>query len=146
MIIGIANDHAAVELKYEIMDHLKVKGHDIVDFGCDVDEKCDYPDKGEAVAKAIISKEVECGVLICGSGIGISIAANKVNGIRAAVCSEPTTARLTKQHNNANIIAFGARIVGSQMAKDIVDAWLDAEYEGGRHQTRIDKLHRIEVK
>ena len=98
------------------------------------------------MANAVVSGEVDCGVLICGTGVGISLAANKVNGIRACVCSEPYSAKLSKQHNNSNIIAFGARVIGVETAKMIVDEWLNAEYEGGRHQVRIDMIKEIEEK
>ena len=101
---------------------------------------------GEAVGRAVVSGQAECGVLICGTGVGISIAANKVPGVRAAVCSDTTTARLVKEHNNANIIAFGARIVGIEVAKDIVKTYLDAEFQGGRHEKRIAMIHEIENK
>ena len=144
MKIGIGNDHAAVEMKWEIMAYLKELGHEVVNYGTDKNESCNYPEFGEKVANAVAAKEVDCGVLICGTGVGISIAANKVKGIRAAVCSDTATARLVKQHNNANIIAFGQRIVGIELAKDIVKAYLDAEFMGGRHQTRIDLIHEIE--
>ena len=146
MKIGIGNDHSAVEMKNEIKEYLESKGHEVVNFGTDLTESCNYPEYGEAVGRAVASGKVDCGVLICGTGIGISLAANKVKGVRAAVCSEPCSARLTKQHNNANIIAFGARIVGIEVAKAIVDAWLDTEFEGGRHQTRVDMLMAIENK
>lgn len=145
MKIAIGNDHAAVELKNEIKAYLEGKGHELIDFGTNTSESCDYPHFGEAVGKAVVNKEAECGILICGTGIGISIAANKVKGVRAAVCSEPVSARLTKEHNNANIIAFGARIVGAEVAKAIVDAYLDAEYEGERHQRRVDMISAIEM-
>ena len=144
MKLAIGNDHAAVELKLEIKRYLEDKGIEVVDFGCGEGEKCDYPVVGEAVGKAVAAHEVDGGVLMCGTGIGISLAANKVDGVRAAVCSEPTSARLCRQHNCANIIAFGARIVGVEAAKDIVDAWLNAEFEGGRHQRRIDLITAIE--
>ena len=144
-VLGIGNDHAAVEMKKEIQAYLEDKGFRVVNYGTDSTESCDYPLIGKAVGKAVASGEVDAGVLICGTGIGISISANKVKGVRAAVCSEPVTARLTKEHNNANIIAFGARIVGLEMAKAIVDAWLDAEYVGSsRHKRRIAMLHEIE--
>ena len=129
MKIGIGNDHVAVEMKNEIKAYLEEKGHKVVDF-----------------ANAIVNGEVDCGVLICGTGVGISLSANKVNGIRACVCSEPYSARLSKQHNNTNIIAFGARVIGIELAKMIVDEWLNAEYEGGRHQVRIDMIKDIEEK
>lgn len=144
MRIAIGNDHAAVELKQEIKQYVESLGHEVVNFGTDTNESCNYPEFGEKVGKAVVSGEFDCGILICGTGVGISIAANKVNGVRAAVCSDVTTARLVKQHNNANIIAFGARIVGSELAKDIVKAYLEAEFEGGRHQARIDMFSEIE--
>ena len=144
MKIAIGNDHAAVEMKNEIKAYLESKGHEVVNFGTDTSASCNYPEYGKAVGEAVASGEAECGVLICGTGVGISLAANKVKGIRAAVCSEPVTARLTKLHNNANIICFGARIVGIEVAKSIVDAWLDTEFEGGRHQARVDMIMAIE--
>ncbi len=146
MKIAIGNDHAAVALKNEMVAYLQGLGHEVVNFGTDSNESCNYPEFGEAVGRAVAAKEVDCGVLICGTGIGISMAANKVKGVRAAVVSEPLSARLTKLHNDANIIAFGARIVGSEMAKSILDAYLGTEYEGGRHQKRIDMIHAIEDK
>lgn len=146
MKIAIGNDHAATELKFIIMDYVKSLGHEVVNFGTDGNESCNYPEFGEKVGRAVVNGEADCGILICGTGVGISIAANKVNGVRAAVCSDCATARLVKEHNNANIIAFGARIVGSELAKDIVKAYLDAEFQGGRHQTRIDMIHEIETR
>ena len=144
MKIAIGNDHAAVEMKMELKKYLEELGHEVVNFGTDTEESCHYPDFGEKVGRAVVAGEADCGVLICGTGVGISIAANKVNGVRAAVCSDTTTAHLVKVHNNANIIALGARIVGIETAKDIVKAYLDAEFMGGRHQTRIDMIHEIE--
>jgi len=146
MKIGIGNDHVAYQLKLEIVEHLKELGHEVVDFGHHNEERTDYPIYGEAVANAIVKGEVDCGVLICGTGVGISIAANKVNGIRAVVCSEPYSAMLSEQHNNSNIVAFGARVVGSELAKMIVDSWLDASYEGDRHGRRVDLIKEIEEK
>ncbi|MSR94031.1 ribose 5-phosphate isomerase B [Clostridiaceae bacterium 68-1-5] len=142
--IGIGNDHAGVELKREITQHLQDQGYEVWNYGTDTEESCSYSDYGKKVAKAVVSGEVEKGILICGTGIGISLAANKVKGIRAAVCSEPCSARLSKQHNNTNILAFGARIIGPEMAKMIVDEWLAAEFQGGRHQERVDLLMAIE--
>lgn len=144
MKIAIGNDHVAVGMKNHITEYLTAKGYEIVNFGTDTSERCDYPVYGKKVAEAVVSGECELGILICGTGIGISVAANKVKGIRAAVCSEPYSARLTRQHNNANIIAFGARVVGEATAEMIVDEFLNAEYEGGRHQTRIDMISVIE--
>ncbi len=145
MRIIIGNDHAATDMKMEILAYLKELGHEVVNFGVDTTQSCDYPKIGEKVGRAVVAGEGDCGILICGTGVGISIAANKVKGVRAAVCSDTATARLVKQHNNANILAFGARIVGLELAKDIVKAYLNAEFEGGRHQLRIDMIHDIEA-
>ncbi|MEG0806013.1 MAG: ribose 5-phosphate isomerase B [Lachnospiraceae bacterium] len=144
MRLGIGNDHAAYQMKLEIKTYLEELGHQVVDYGTHSTESCNYPEFGEAVGRAVAKGEVDGGVLICGTGIGISIAANKVKGVRAAVCSDPLSAKLTKEHNNANIIAFGARIVGIEMAKAIVCAWLDAQFLGGRHQNRVDLITDIE--
>ncbi len=144
MRIGIGNDHTAVVMKNEISDYLRELGHEVVDYGTDSSESCNYAVYGEKVARAVAAKDVDLGVLICGTGVGISLAANKVKGIRAAVCSESCTARLVRQHNNANILAFGARIIGIETAKEMVRAWLDAEFEGGRHQARVDMIMAIE--
>lgn len=146
MIIGIGNDHVAVEMKEQIKAYLLEKGINVVDFGTNSHERFDYPIAGEQVANAVVHKEIDAGILICGTGVGISLSANKVNGIRAVVCSEPYSARLSKQHNNTNILAFGARVIGIELAKMIVDEWLKAEFEGGRHQKRIDMIHEIEQK
>ena len=144
MKIVIGNDHAAVELKNEIMAYVKELGHEVVNFGTDTHESCHYPEIGARVGRAVVEEDYDCGILICGTGVGISISANKVPGVRAAVCSDVTTAHLVKEHNNANIIAFGARIVGTELAKDIVKAYLEAEFLGGRHATRVDMIHEIE--
>ena len=144
MKIAIGNDHAATELKFIIMDYVKSLGHEVVNFGTDGNESCNYPEFGEKVGRAVASGEVERGILICGTGLGISLAANKVKGVRAAVCSEPFTAKMSRAHNNCNILAFGARVVGAELAKMIVETWLDTEFEGGRHQRRVDMLMDIE--
>lgn len=144
MKIAIGNDHAAVALKNEIKAYVESLGHEVVNYGTDSDESCDYPVYGEKVGKAVAAGEADCGILICGTGVGISIAANKVKGVRAAVCSDTTTAHLVKEHNNANIIAFGARIVGLETAKDIVKTYLEAEFLGGRHERRVAMIHDIE--
>ena len=144
MKLAIGNDHVAVDMKNEIKAYLEEKGIGVINIGTDSTERFNYPVSGYKVAKLVQSGEADGGVLICGTGVGISLAANKVHGIRACVCSEPYTARLSKQHNNSNIIAFGARVIGIETAKMIVDEWLAAEYEGGRHQTRIDMLKEIE--
>ncbi len=146
MRIGIANDHAAVEMKMQVVEYLKEKGYEVVNYGIDKVESCNYPEYGEKLGRAVVAKEVDLGILICGTGVGISISANKVKGVRAVVCSEPLTARLSKQHNNTNILAFGARVIGIEMAKMIIDEWMNAEFEGGRHQTRVDLMMAIEEK
>ena len=144
MKLAIGNDHVAVEMKREIKAHLEGKGIEVLDVGTNSTERFNYPVSGYKVAKLVASGEVDGGVLICGTGVGISLAANKVRGIRACVCSEPYSAKLSKQHNNSNIIAFGARVIGVETAKMIVDEWLGASYEGGRHQTRVDMISEIE--
>ena len=144
MKIAIGNDHAATDLKMEVMEYVKSLGHEVINFGTDGYESCNYPEFGEKVGLAVANGEADCGILICGTGVGISLAANKVKGIRCGVCSDTTTAHLIKEHNNANVIAMGARIVGSELAKDIVKVYLEAEFMGGRHQTRIDMIHKIE--
>jgi ribose 5-phosphate isomerase B len=144
MKIAIGNDHSAVEMKNVIMEYVREMGHEVVNFGTDSSESCDYPKFGEKVGRAVASGEYDCGILICGTGVGISLAANKVNGVRAAVCSDVTTAHLVKEHNNANILAFGARIVGTELAKDMVKAYLNAEFMGGRHAQRVDMIMEIE--
>ena len=144
MRIGIGNDHAAIELKNAIVNHLIDKGYEVVNFGINEGETVDYPSIGEEMGKAVVDNIVDYGVLICGTGFGISLAANKVNGIRCVTCSEPYSALLSRQHNNTNMLAFGARVVGIELAKMILDAWLSGEYEGGRHQVRIDMLKEIE--
>lgn len=144
MRIGIGNDHSALELKAEIVKHLRELGHEVVDYGTTTDERCDYPVYGEKVGRAVAAKEVDQGILICGTGLGISLAANKVMGVRAAVCSEPYTARMARLHNDCNILAFGARVVGSELAKMIVDTWLATDFAGGRHKRRVDMISAIE--
>lgn len=144
MKIAIGNDHVAVEMKKEIMNFLEEKGHKVINYGTDSSESTDYPLYGEKVANAVVSKEADCGILICGTGVGISIAANKVKGIRAVVCSEPYSAKLSKQHNDTNILAFGARVIGIELAKMIVEQWINAEFLGDRHQKRVDMITEIE--
>lgn len=144
MKIAIASDHTGIELKTEIIKYLKELGHIVYDFGTNTKESIDYPIYGKKVAEAVAKGEYEGGVLICGTGIGISLAANKVKGIRAAVCSEPYSAKLSKLHNNSNIIAFGARVVGVDLAKMIVKEWIEAEFEGGRHAKRVELIIKIE--
>ena len=144
MKIAMGNDHTGVRLKQQIKEHLAGKGCTVVDFGAHTDERCDSPPFAEAVANAVVRGDADCGILICGTGVGISIAANKVRGIRAVVCSEPYSARHSKQHNNSNILAFGANVVGTELAKMIVDAWLGAQFLGGRYQQRVEMIKAIE--
>ena len=144
MKIAMGNDHSAIELKNIIKEFVESKGYEVIDFGTNTPESCDYPVFGEKVGRAVASGEADLGIVICGTGVGISLAANKVKGIRACVCSEPYTAKLSKMHNNSNVLAFSARVVGSEMAKMITEEWLDAKYEGGRHQRRVDMLMEIE--
>ncbi len=144
MKIAMGNDHTAVELKTIIKEFVTEKGYEVLDLGTNSSESCDYPVYGEKVGRAVASGEADLGIVICGTGVGISLAANKVKGVRACVCSEPYTAKLSKMHNNSNVLAFGARVVGSEMAKMITEEWLNAEYEGGRHQRRVDMLMEIE--
>jgi len=140
----IGNDHAAVALKQEIMEYLQGKGYEVINIGTDSTESCHYPEYGYKAARMVADGEVDGGIIICGTGVGISLAANKVNGIRCCVCSDPYTAKLSKQHNNTNMLAFGARVVGPDLAKMIVDSWLEAEFMGGRHQTRVDMIMKIQ--
>lgn len=144
MRIAIGNDHVAFSMKLSIKEHLKEKGYEILDLGTHNTLRCDYPVYGVLVGRAVMSGEADLGILICGTGVGISLAANKLPGIRAVVCSEPYTATLSRQHNNTNILAFGARVVGDDLAKMIVDNWLSASFEGGRHQARIDQISKLE--
>ncbi|MCR5369866.1 MAG: ribose 5-phosphate isomerase B [Clostridium sp.] len=146
MKIVIGNDHAAVTMKQDISAYLEEKGYEIINVGTDTSESVDYPVYGEKVARMVASGEADLGIAICGTGLGISLAANKVKGIRACVCSEPYTARMSRMHNNCNVLCFGARVVGLDLAKMIVDTWLSTEFEGGRHQRRVDMIMAIEEK
>ncbi len=140
MKIAIGSDHAGFYLKEDIKKYLEEKGIEVIDKGTDSDNRVDYPDFGHAVGHEVIDKNLDFGIAICGSGIGISIAANKVKGIRAALCSEPYSAKLARRHNDANVLAMGARLIGLDMAKEIVDAFLNEEFEGGRHINRVSKI------
>jgi len=146
MKLAIGSDHVGWELKQEISEYVQSLGHETVDFGAYSSERTDYPKYGKKVAEEVASGQFDGGILICGTGVGISISANKVKGIRAVVCSEPYTAKLSKQHNNTNIVAFGSRVVGVDLAKMIVKEWLEASYEGGRHAKRVDMIGEIETK
>lgn len=142
IIIGC--DHGGFELKNEIIAHLEKKGVEVTDVGTYSTDSCNYPDYARKVCERIQSGEFERGILVCGTGIGISIAANKHNGIRAACCSDTFSARMTRMHNNANVLCMGGRVVGPGLACDMVDLFLETEFEGGRHQTRVDLLTDIE--
>lgn len=144
MKIGIGSDHGGFELKESIKIHLDEVGIQYVDYGTNSTDSVDYPDFGKTVADAVVAKEVDKGIVICGTGIGISIAANKVKGIRCALCSETYSARMSIEHNNANMLALGARVLGVDLAHEIVDAWLKAEFQGGRHEKRVNKISDIE--
>ena len=145
MKIGISNDHAAVELKNDIVEHLKEKGYEIVNYGTDTHESYDYPAAAIKLCKAIQNNEVDLGIAICGTGVGISISCNKHKGIRACCCSEASSARLSREHNNANVLCFGARIISNELAYDIVDTFLTTQFSNGeRHLKRVDMIRQIE--
>lgn len=146
MKIAIGNDHAAFKLKKIIVEYLKGKNYEVLDLGTYTEDKCDYAVYGEKVAEAIKNGEADRGILICGTGIGISLAANKVPGIRAAVCSDAYSAKMCRAHNNAQILAFGARVIGEDTAKMLVDTFLSTEFEGGRHEQRVNLISEIEKK
>ena len=146
MKIGISNDHAAVELKNSVLEHLRKKGYEVVNYGTDSHESYDYPMAAKVLCKAIRNGEVDLGIAICGTGVGISIACNKHRGIRACCCSEATSARLTREHNNANVICFGARIISEELANDIVDTFVTTEFSNGeRHCKRVQMIKDIET-
>ncbi len=140
----IGNDHASVDMKNEIMAYLQEKGYEVINIGTDETKSFNYPISGYKAARMVADGEVDGGIIICGTGLGISLAANKVDGIRCCVCSEPYTARMSRLHNNANMLAFGSRVVGAELAKMIVDTWLETEFEGGRHATRVDMIMEIQ--
>ncbi|MDD3251610.1 MAG: ribose 5-phosphate isomerase B [Lachnospiraceae bacterium] len=144
MKIAMGNDHTAVEMKNEIKAYVEAKGYEVIDFGTNALESCDYPVYGENVGRAVADGKADYGIAICGTGIGIGIAAGKVKGVRVCTCSEPYSARLSRMHNATNVLTFGARVIGVEMAKMIVDEWLNNQYEGGRHQRRVDQLMEIE--
>ena len=143
-MLALGCDHGGYQLKEFLKKHLEKKGIEVKDFGTYSEDSVDYPVYAEKVAKAVQLGEAEGGILCCGTGIGISIAANKFDGIRCALVRDSFSARLTKEHNNANIIALGGRVTGTELAADIVDSWLNAEFAGGRHQGRIDIISSFE--
>lgn len=138
--VGIASDHAGFGLKQVLVEHLTKRGLTVIDFGPVEPERCDYSDFAHALCHSMQQNEIAEGVLVCGTGIGMSMTANKHIGIRAAVVSDVFSAKATKQHNNANVLCMGERVVGAGLAQEIVDTWLDSTFEGGRHQNRIDKM------
>lgn len=140
MKIALGCDHGGYELKEQVKKHLETKGYEILDLGCNSNDSVDYPIYGKAVGEAVVSEKANFGIVICGTGIGISIAANKVKGVRAGLCMNTTMARLTREHNNANVLAFGARMIGDVLALEIVDTFLNTEFQGGRHLRRVSML------
>ena len=140
MKIALGCDHGGYELKEKVKSHLEKKGYEVLDLGCHSTESVNYPVYGKAVGEAVAKKEADYGVVICGTGIGISIAANKVKGVRAALCMNTTMAKLTREHNDANVLAFGARMVGDVLALEMVDTFLTTAFEGGRHVARVEML------
>ncbi|MBO5338178.1 MAG: ribose 5-phosphate isomerase B [Clostridia bacterium] len=144
--IAIACDHAALELKGEIMKYLEANGVEYVDYGTYTPDSCNYPDYAEKVCKAVYEGNEDMGILVCGTGIGMSIAANKCKGIRAALCSDTFSAKYTRLHNDANVLCMGARVLGAGLALEIVDMFINTEFEGGRHQLRVDMITALEDK
>ena len=144
MMISIAADHGGFALKEHIKAYLTAKGYEVKDFGTSSEESCDYPDFARPAAEAVASGQCEKGIVICTTGIGVSITANKVHGIRGALCGDSLTAEMTRRHNDSNMLAMGAGIIGNNLAERIVDTFLNTQFEGGRHQRRIDKMMAIE--
>lgn len=143
-MIAIASDHGGLRLKYALMEHLKSRNIEYKDFGTYSEESCDYPDFAEKAANSVISGESELGILVCGTGIGMSIAANKMDGIRCALCSDCFSAEMARAHNDANIIALGERVLGESLAKKIVDTFLESRFEGGKHARRVAKIMQLQ--
>ena len=142
--IVLSSDHAAIEMRGAIADHLKAAGYEVIDQGPKAGESTHYPDRGAQAARTIADGEADLGILLCGTGQGIMMAANKVKGIRCGVCMDTFSARMIRQHNDANMLSMGARVIGESLALEIVDAFLDAEFEGGRHATRVDLITALE--
>ena len=143
-MISIACDHGAIALKNHLKAYLEGKGYEVKDFGTHTTDSCDYPDFAAPAAQAVASGECEKGIVLCTTGIGVSMVANKVKGIRCALCHEPWSAEMTRRHNDANVLAIGAGVTGVNLAEQIVDAFLTHEFEGGRHQRRVDKVMALE--
>ncbi len=144
MRISIGSDHAGFEMKEKLEEHLRDLGHDVLDVGTHDGDSVDYPDLAAEVARSVAAGEAERGVLVCGSGIGVAIAANKIDGVRAANVTDPEMARMSRLHNDANIVTMGGRYLPEELAREIVDAFLETSFEGGRHQRRIDKITALE--
>ncbi len=143
MKIAIASDHGGLELKNQIADYLKCKQHEVVDFGTFSKDSCDYPDFARAAAQAVADGQCQRGIVVCTTGIGVSIVANKVKGVRCALCTNEDMATMTRRHNNANVLAVGQKYVDFPLAQKIVDAFLDTQFDGGRHQIRVDKIENL---
>jgi len=146
MKVAIASDHAGFQLKQFVIGHLEQKGMVVVDLGPNQANRCDYPDYAREVCESIQRGDSDWGVLVCGTGIGMSITANKFHGIRAAVVTDPFCASATRKHNDANVLCLGERVIGIGLAQNIIDAWCSSTFEGGRHKIRLDKLHSMEVR
>ncbi|HMK56007.1 MAG TPA: ribose 5-phosphate isomerase B [Dissulfurispiraceae bacterium] len=146
MLVAIGSDHAGLDLKTDVISLLKDLGHEYADYGTDTPQSVDYPDFGEKVAEAVAGGKTDRGILICGTGIGMSIVANKFRNIRAALCNDLFSARMSRLHNDANILVMGGRIIGKDLAKEIVTTWMKTEFESGRHLNRLKKISLIEVK
>ena len=144
MKLVVGSDHAAYELKEAIKEKLISEGHEVIDVGCDSTESVDYPKYGHAVGRTVASGEAERGIAVCGSGIGISIACNKVPGIRAALCTSVEMAEMCRRHNNANVVCMGARMISQELAFDIIDTWMTTEFEGGKHLRRINEIEDLD--
>jgi len=144
MRIALGSDHGGYELKEAIKKHLSLKGFEVVDFGTNSTDSCDYPQFAMAVGEAVASEAYDKGILVCGTGVGVSIAANKIPGIRCALVGDCFTAKATREHNNSNVLALGGRVVGAGLALEIVDIWLGTDFQGGRHQNRVDLITEIE--
>lgn len=146
MKIAIGNDHVGIELKATVLEELIKRNIEIIDCGANSTERTDYPIYAEKVARLVATGEVEKGIVLCGTGVGISIAANKIDGVRAVCCSDPYSAKLSREHNDTNVLSMGSRVVGKELARMILNVWLDGVFEGGRHQTRVDMITKLEEK
>lgn len=144
MKIAVACDHGGLRLKNVLIEDMKKKGYEVIDFGTYTDDSCDYPDYASKAAKAVANKECDRGVVVCGTGIGVSITANKVDGIRCALVHDVFSAKATRTHNDTNMLAMGQRVIGEGLALEVLNAWLTTDYEGGRHDLRIQKMMALE--